>query len=317
MKKLFTILVLSVLTLSTSFAGVKCVFITANQTPDDIIINHLKDNGYDVDVFIANGTVPVAAEGSYALAVLSETIGSTATTWKAFTNAPLPFVALKTFAARGHNSALKWLTTNSTGVDYANTTDITVTIADDTHPIMADFTGTPQLLYATVVDPLNAANIYALQWLKFPTLPTGAKVLTTATIGTGTIYTVEGPLPQTIAFDRGTVINLSTLANRAVISGINFGANAQLTPAGLKLIKQACDWVAAGGVATAVQPVVANSILKKSGSELINPTGLKVEVYTILGAHIFSTSDLSINVEKLAKGVYVAKTSAGVLKFSL
>lgn len=323
MKKLFTILVLSVLAFTSSFAGTKCVFIydatkTLPQSTvhvDQIIIDHLIANGYDVDVFSANGTVPV---GDYKLAVISETVGSTATTWKAFTNAPLPFVALKTFAARGNSNSLKWLTTNSTGTDYANTSDVSVTIADNSHPIMTDITST-QMLYSAYEDvAVSPSAYYGLQWLKFPTLPTGATVLTTVTIGTGTTYTVEGQIPQTIAFDRGTVMNLSTLVNRAVISGFNYNANAQLTPSALKLIKQACDWVSALGVATpnAIQTVKAD-VLKKYGTELINPTGLEVELYNALGARVYSSKSIQINLASLSKGVYVAKTSAGVLKFSL
>ena len=102
MKKLFTIFVLSVLFVSATFATKNCVYIVNSITPtapatqitDQIIIDYLNSNGYAVTVFVANGTVPT---GSYDLAVLSESIGSTANTWKAFRNAPLPFVALKTF----------------------------------------------------------------------------------------------------------------------------------------------------------------------------------------------------------------------------
>lgn len=315
MKKLFTILVLIVLFASTIFAATKCVFIVAtNATVDQNIIDYLNANGYEVTVFVANGTVPV---GSYDLAVLSETIGSTANTWKAFKTAPLPFVALKTFAVKANANSLSWLSTNVTGTDFANTTDISVTTAAASHPILDGISANPQLLYQAVPDAVTPTTIYALQWVNFPTLPSGATVITTVTIGNGTTYTLTGQLPQTIAFNRGTVMNNITLANRAVITGFNNLANAQLTPDALKVIKQSCDWVVAGGLGTAVQHVVSDNLLKKSANELANPTNLEVEVYSTLGSRILSSKEKRINISGLTKGVYVAKTNAGVLKFSL
>lgn len=313
MKKLFTILVLSVLFISATFATKNCVFIVATDaTADQNIINYLASNGYTVTVSVANGTVPT---GDYDLAVLSETIGSTANTWAAFRNAPLPFVALKTFAARGHNNALKWLATSTTGTDYANTTDIAVTTAAASHPILDGIQVNPIFHYQTVLDAWNSP--VALQWLNFPALPAGATVITTVTIGTGTAYTIEGQIPQTIAFERNSTMNTFTIANRAVIAGFNFAANPQLTADAMKVIKQSCDWVSALGVATAIQPVLSNDILKKSGSELVNPTNLEVEIYNTVGARILSSKDSYINLSGLNKGVYIAKTNAGVLKFAL
>ena len=315
MKKFFTILVLSVLFASTTFATKNCVYIvSANATADQIIIDYLNANGYAVTVSVANGTVPT---GSYDLAVLSETIGSTANTWKAFKNAPLPFVALKTFAARGNANSLSWLTGNTAGTDYANTTDISVTTAAASHPILDGISANPQLLYQAVPDASTPPVIAALQWVNFPTLPSSATVITTVTIGTGTIYTLTGQLPQTIAFERGTILNTATLLNRAVMTGFNNLANAQLTSDALKLIKQSCDWVVAGGLGAAVQRVVSEDLLKKSDNKLLNPTNLEVEVYNTLGSRILSSKETSINISGLTKGVYVAKTNAGVLKFSL
>ena len=313
MKKLFTFLVLVALFASATFASKKCVYIVATDaTADQIIISHLNANGYAVTVFVANGTVP---QGDYELAVLSETIGSTANTWAAFRTATLPFVALKTFAARGHNNSLRWLATSNTGTDYANTNATQVNTSNDTHPIMSGVTTNPSILYQTVDDPNGVAT--ALQWLNFPTLPDGATVLTTTTIGSGTSYSIEGQIPQTIAFERFTTMNNNTLLNRAVISGINFIANSQLTPDGLKIIKQACDWVSALGVNTSANQSVAENILSKSGSELRNPTNVEVQIYNILGARILQTNESSIQLDGLAKGVYIAKTNAGILKFSL
>jgi hypothetical protein len=219
MKKFFSLFFLCVLFVSTTFATKNCVFIVAaNATADQNIIDYLNANGYAVTVFVANGTVPT---GSYDLAVLSETIGSTANTWKAFRNAPLPFVALKTFAARGNANSLSWLTGNTPGTDYANTTDVTVTSAAPTHPILDGITTNPQLLYQAVPDPVTSTIICALQWVNFPTLPSGATVITTATIGTGTAYTLIGQLPQTIAFEQNTALNTARLINRAVMTGFN------------------------------------------------------------------------------------------------
>ncbi|MDY0104063.1 MAG: hypothetical protein RBS07_14095 [Lentimicrobium sp.] len=314
MKKLFTLLVLSVLCISATFAVKNCVFIVAanaDPLPDQNIINHLSLNGYNVTVFVANGTVPA---GEYDLAVLSETIGSTASTWAAFRTAPIPFVALKTFAARGHNNALKWLATSVTGIDYANTTDISVKTAAPTHPILDGIPTDPAFHYQTVPDA--STNPVAMQWLNFPTVPSGATVITTVTIGTGTSYTLEGPIPQTIAFEKNTTMNTFTIANRAVISGFNYFANPQLTAEGLKLIKQACDWVTTESVASGTKDISV-SLLSKSGSELLNPTNAEVDIYAITGACIHRSNQASIQLNQLPKGVYIAKTNIGVLKFVL
>lgn len=315
MKKLFAILLFAVISVSTLFAGTKCVYVvSANATADQNIIDYLNANGYEVTVFVANGTIPV---GDYAVAVLSETIGSTANTWKAFKTAALPFVGLKTFAARGNTNSLMWLSTNNTGSDYANTTDVKVKTADATHPILDGVSADPQLLYQAVVDAVNPLSIYALQWLNFPTLPTGATVLTTVTIGTGTSYTITGDIPQTIAFNRGTVMNNNTLLNRAVICGINNFANAQITPDGMKIIKQACDWVVAGGIANAIENSVAESLLKRVDDVLANPTNLDVAIYTSNGKHVMSSNSSVIKLNALKPGVYVVKTKSVVLKIVL
>ncbi len=312
MKKFFTILVLCVLFVSTTFAAKNCVYIVAvDATADQIIINYLNANGYTVTVSVANGTVPA---GVYDLAVLSETIGSTANTWKAFRNAPLPFVALKTFAAKANNNALSWLATNVTGTGFANTTDVSVTTADATNPILDGISTNPTFLTQTGVDASNLTA--ALQWVNFPTpLPSGATVITTVTIGTGTVYTLTDPLPQIIAFERNTILNIATLTNRAVMAGFNNFANQYLTNDALKAIKQSCDWVVAGGTASAVKSVISNNLLKRLGNNLVNPTNLEVEVYNTLGARILNSKESSINLSGLTKGVYVAKTNAGVLKF--
>jgi hypothetical protein len=314
MKKLFTILVLSVLCISATFATKNCVFIVASNVeplPDQNIINHLSMNGYIVTVFVANGTVPA---GNYDLAVLSETIGSTASTWAAFRSAPLPFVALKTFAARGHNNALKWLATSVTGTDYANTTDVAVKTAAPLHPILEGLPTDPAFHYQTAPDASSVP--VALQWLRFPTLPSGATVITTVTIGNGTTYTIEGQIPQTIAFEKNTTMNTFTITNRAVISGFNYFANSQLTADALKVIKQACDWVTTESLASGTQNLSV-SLLAKLGNELQNPTNAEVDIYTVTGACVLRSNHSAINLNQLTKGVYIAKTNAGVLKFVL
>lgn len=316
MKKFYAILVLSVLFLSSTFAVKNCVFIVkTNATADQNIIDHLNANGYAVTVSVANGTVPA---GSYDLAVISETNGSGDAVWKAFKTAALPFVGLKTFSAKSNTNSLSWLTTAVTGTDYANTTDISVTSAAPTHAILNGVPENPQFLNMAVVDATVTPNITsALQWLKFPTLPSGATVITTVTIGTGTTYTVTGQIPQTIAFNNGTVMNNNTLTNRAVLSGFNYLANAQLTTNALKVIKQSCDWVSDLGVLTSVQKPISENLLEKNGFEIVNPSNTEVVVYNSVGVRVMNSKASSIHISNLKKGVYIAKSTSGTLKFSL
>lgn len=315
MKCIFIIsLVLCVIFSSTSFAIKKCVFIVkVDAAADQLIIDYLNANGYEVIVSVANGTVPV---GVYDLAVISETNGSTDAVWKAFRNAPLPFVALKTFCARSHSNSLAWLTTSLTGTDYANTNDRSVASVAETHPILQGVTLNPTFVAEQPIDPNTNVAPFALQWVKFPSLPIGATVITTVTIGTGNDYTITEPIPQIIAFERGTSMNIATLTNRAVMAGFNFNANPYLTSEALKVIKQSCDWVIASN-ATAIQDVVPAALLKRVGGELLNPTNLDVEVYSLAGLRIICSKESAISLDGLTAGIYVAKTTAGVLKFVL
>lgn len=65
----------------------------------------------------------------------------------------------------------------------------------------------------------------------------------------------------------------------------------------------------------AVSDAIASSLLSKVGNDLVNPTNLEVEVYSVLGAKVLTSSAASISVSGLASGVYVAKTAEGTLKF--
>lgn len=300
MKKLFTILVLvlSVLFASTSFAQIKCIYIVKeNATRDQKIINYLNENGYVVTVEVADGLVPA---GDYDLAVISETNGSRDAVWTAFTNAPMPFVGLSAFAA-GRN--LGWTTGQ-----FSNTSDVAVTSVETSHPILDGITS-PIFHSAPATTEWGD---HALQWATYPTLPDGATIITTVT--KGSFDGPDGPLPHIIAFEKNTELNTEILQNRAVNAGFNHNANVNLTDSGLKAIKQACDWVV-GDASTAIPGVVADNLLMKRGDELVNPTNLKVDIYNISGASVLNSNESSINLSGLPRGVYIANTNAGALKF--
>lgn len=60
---------------------------------------------------------------------------------------------------------------------------------------------------------------------------------------------------------------------------------------------------------------IASDILKVVGSEIQNPTKLTVEVYSVFGAKLISSSEESIPIKDLPSGVYIAVSSQGSLKF--
>lgn len=60
---------------------------------------------------------------------------------------------------------------------------------------------------------------------------------------------------------------------------------------------------------------VSADLLAKQGDALVNPTGLAVDIYSVMGAVVVKSSDALISLTSLPKGVYVAKTSEGILKF--
>jgi hypothetical protein len=325
MKKLFTllVLVLSMLFASTStlFAQKNLVYVVkTNATADQKIIDYLNANGYVVTVSVADGLVPA---GDFDLAVISDTNGSIDAVWAAFRNAPMPFVALSAHAARNHNNALGW-----TAGARGNSDKMTVTPVEPSHPILAGITN-PTFHTDKFVDP--TWGDFATQWTTFPALPVGATVITTVTRhpkydGTNEGFALhpEGDLPQIIAFEEDTeVTSTITLANRAVIAGFHNGANQYLTDEGLKAIKQACDWVAGVTATDPTDPtdptnvpvVVADNLLMKRGEVLVNPSNLKVEIYNISGALVLSSNEATINLSDLPRGIFIAKSKVGVLKF--
>ncbi|MBN1463041.1 MAG: hypothetical protein JXK08_09710 [Flavobacteriaceae bacterium] len=64
-----------------------------------------------------------------------------------------------------------------------------------------------------------------------------------------------------------------------------------------------------------VNDAIASELLKKVANELVNPTNLEVEVYSVAGVKVLSSSAASISVSGLANGAYIAKTAEGTLKF--
>jgi hypothetical protein len=60
---------------------------------------------------------------------------------------------------------------------------------------------------------------------------------------------------------------------------------------------------------------ISSSLLKKVADELVNPTNLEVEVYSVSGVKVLTSSEASISISGLANGAYIAKTAEGTLKF--
>lgn len=60
---------------------------------------------------------------------------------------------------------------------------------------------------------------------------------------------------------------------------------------------------------------VSADVLAKIGDALVNPQGLDVEILSVTGAAVAKSTDASISIASLPKGVYIAKTSQGILKF--
>jgi hypothetical protein len=72
--------------------------------------------------------------------------------------------------------------------------------------------------------------------------------------------------------------------------------------------------LAVSNLAAAVQQISAD-LLAKQGDALVNPTGLEVEILSVTGASVLKSSEASISLASLPKGIYIAKTSQGTLKF--
>lgn len=68
------------------------------------------------------------------------------------------------------------------------------------------------------------------------------------------------------------------------------------------------------GYVAASKDAISSDLLKLAGETLVNPTNLAVEVYSVAGVKVLSSSDASINVSGLS-GAFVAKTAEGTLKF--
>jgi len=66
---------------------------------------------------------------------------------------------------------------------------------------------------------------------------------------------------------------------------------------------------------TEVNESTTEVALKKVGEQLQNDEAEEVEVYTVLGAKVLSSSKTAIDISGLASGVYIAKTPTGSMKF--
>ncbi len=66
---------------------------------------------------------------------------------------------------------------------------------------------------------------------------------------------------------------------------------------------------------TDIKDAISSDLLKKAGCMLENPTSLNVEIYTVAGVKVKSSSATSICTSELTPGFYVAKTAKGNLKF--
>ncbi len=61
--------------------------------------------------------------------------------------------------------------------------------------------------------------------------------------------------------------------------------------------------------------VASTFVLRKVGAQLQNTTSESVDVYTIQGSKVLSSSDTNIDISGLAVGIYIASTPSGSMKF--
>lgn len=60
-----------------------------------------------------------------------------------------------------------------------------------------------------------------------------------------------------------------------------------------------------------INDAISSDLLKKANNELVNPTNLSVEIYTVAGVKVMSSTKSNINLSGLAAGMYIAKTAQG------
>lgn len=66
----------------------------------------------------------------------------------------------------------------------------------------------------------------------------------------------------------------------------------------------------------AINEVASSKVtVKKVGNQLQNEQAEQVQIYTVLGSKIMSSSETTIDISGLANGVYIARTVNGSLKF--
>lgn len=69
-------------------------------------------------------------------------------------------------------------------------------------------------------------------------------------------------------------------------------------------------------VATSTENAIESTFsLKKVGSQLQNDEGASVEVYSITGSKVLSSTETRIDIAGLSSGVYIARTPTGSMKF--
>lgn len=118
----------------------------------------------------------------------------------------------------------------------------------------------------------------------------------------------------------GTAISYSITG--ADVSTVSVDAQAQktvvLTATGaisITLANKARVYAVVNGVLAATNDAISSDLLSLNGSNLVNDTNLKLDVYTVTGIKVLSSSESTVSVDALPAGAYVVATEKGTLKF--
>lgn len=306
MKRLFTLLMIAmVVTVSFAQPPIKVAYI-GDADPaaagDLLMPEYLEALGFDLTYFAMGVDNPVA---DYDVVVCSEVPGSSNGGWAAYATAPLPIVHFKVHALK--TAALNWVATGAgvTGTDYDNSTDSTIVIIDDQHPIATGYTGEVQ------VTDNSAANEANVGWVNMPE-GNGIKVV-------GQSGAAEATHQAIVAIDAGTVLNPTvTLVSRAVIVGYHQACWATLNDDGKELLKNAIYWAASrdlpvvDGISTtsaieaSVYPNPSTGIVNVRFSEISSE--ISVNVLSMDGRVVFTqqlaNQSSSIDLSELNSGMY-------------
>lgn len=249
-----------------------------------------------------NATTAGQDLSGYDVIVIAEPAGSAASMVVAMKGYNKPILNLKVFAYK--TTVWNWVSANTAIVD--NSTATSVVVADASHAVFKGLNvsnGSEIQLISAVAPSKGLNGITAFNNV------TNGSVIVLANIKdatTGQINVAEMPV--------GVSMNGVTIGQKFMQLGISGTSYANVTEAGLKLIKNAAYYVAGLEIKSGVNDPKDNNLKIAQTTRMLTVEclqNLDLSVYSAAGQLVSQTHGKQISIENLTSGAYILKLTNG------